>query len=63
LIKQNLSDDGLGKKGLGLNAFANRSGLSVAAVKKLCEQGSIPSASKHPITGKWWVYPPLKIPI
>lgn len=54
-------DDGNGGKGVGINAFATRLGVSSSYVSKLCRQGRIDGARKHPVTGQWWIYPPARI--
>jgi hypothetical protein len=56
-----LHDDGLGHKGLSINAFAMRSGLSSNYVQHLCRKGRIFGARKHVLTKQWWIYPPAKI--
>jgi hypothetical protein len=56
-----LHHDGLGKMGLSANAFAERIGLSISHVKRLCTKGRIDGAKKHPITKNWWIYPPAKL--
>lgn len=54
-------DDGTGQKGIGINTFAERMGLSVDYVTKLCRDGNIFGARKNPLTKKWWIYPPAKL--
>lgn len=56
-----LHDDGLGQKGLGVLAFAQKHGLSEKFVLKWCRAGKIFGARKHPLTKKWWIYPPAKL--
>lgn len=41
--------------------FARNLGLSEAVVHKYCRQGRIFGARKHPLTKKWWIYPPAKL--
>ena len=41
--------------------FARRSGLSQCAIRRYCRQGRIFGARLHPLTRKWWIYPPAKI--
>lgn len=61
IMTSHLHDDGIGKIGLGVSAFALRMGLSVVYVTKLCRDGKIFGARKHPLTKKWWIYPPAKL--
>lgn len=42
-------------------AFARSSGLSPEYVTRLCRQGRIFGARLHPLTRKWWIYPPAKL--
>jgi len=56
-----LHQDGLGKKGLSVSAFAERHGLSTDTINRYCRMGKIFGARKHPLTKKWWIYPPAKI--
>lgn len=57
----NLHEDGMGGKGISAIAFADRMGLSIRQVTSYCRQGRIFGARKHPLTKKWWVYPPAKL--
>jgi hypothetical protein len=56
-----LHDDGLGERGLSADSFALTHGLSIQLVQKYCRDGRIFGARKHPLTKKWWIYPPAKI--
>lgn len=56
-----LNDVGIGGRGLSINCFAQRYGVSATKIKALCEAGAIQGAKKHPKTRQWWLYPPLKI--
>jgi transcriptional regulator with XRE-family HTH domain len=60
-MSKNLHENGLGEKGLSLTAFAERMGLSINHVQRLCRSGRIFGARKHPLTKKWWIYPPAKL--
>ena len=42
-------------------AFARNTGISHERVLQLCRSGRIFGASKHPLTRKWWIYPPAKL--
>jgi hypothetical protein len=46
---------------VSVRAFAERLGLSEAAIRRYCERGRIFGARKHPLTKKWWIYPPAKL--
>ncbi len=56
-----LHEDGLGSKGMSAITFAELHGLSIAYVRKLCKDGKIFGARLHPLTKKWWIYPPAKL--
>jgi hypothetical protein len=56
-----LHDDGLGAKGLSLRAFAEHHGFTDKVIERYCRQGKIFGAKKHPLTKKWWIYPPAKL--
>ena len=43
--------------------FARRLGLSAEHVEWLCRLGRIEGARLHPLTRKWWIYPPAKLVI
>ena len=60
-MSENLKPDGIGGQGISLNAFAARSGISVEYMTKLCRDGKVFGARKHPLTKKWWIYPPAKL--
>lgn len=58
--------DGLGKdhardRGVSLARFARDRGLSEALLRSYCRSGRILGARKHPLTKKWWIYPPAKL--
>lgn len=46
---------------VSVRAFAERLGLSERLVHRYCRQGRIFGARKHPLTKKWWIYPPAKL--
>jgi hypothetical protein len=48
-----LHQDGLGKSGLGVLAFAQANGMSEKRVIDLCRVGKIFGARKHPLTKEW----------
>ena len=56
-----LHADGLGNEGLSIVSFAERHGLSVAYIQKLCRTGKIFGARLHVKTRQWWIYPPAKL--
>ena len=47
--------------GMSLEAFAQQSGKSLRHIQKCAKAGRIMGARKHPLTKKWWVYPPAKL--
>lgn len=56
-----LHDDGIGDKGLSVHSFAERFNLRVSHVQRLCRDGKIFGARKHPLTKQWWIYTPAKL--
>lgn len=56
-----LHDDGIGGKGLSVASFAVRCKLRIGHVQRLCREGMISGARKHPLTKQWWIYPPAKL--
>lgn len=60
-MNQNLMSDGIGGQGMSLNAFARRCGVSEGKMQDWCRNGKIFGARKHPLTKKWWIYPPAKL--
>ncbi|MES2636544.1 MAG: hypothetical protein V4605_04405 [Pseudomonadota bacterium] len=53
--------DGISKNGLPAAQFAAGLGLTSRYVLELCRNGKVFGASKHPLTKKWWIYPPAKL--
>jgi hypothetical protein len=46
---------------LSLRQFALRVGLPEKTVLRYIHAGRIFGARKHPLTKKWWIYPPAKL--
>lgn len=46
------------QSGLSLRQFAELTGLREAQLQHYCRAGKIIGARKHPLTKKWWIYPP-----
>lgn len=46
---------------VSVRTFAHRLGLREETIVKWCRLGRIFGARKHPLTKKWWIYPPAKI--
>jgi hypothetical protein len=44
--------------GMSLRQFADYTGLREALLRDYCRTGKIIGARKHPLTKKWWIYPP-----
>ncbi len=61
VMGNHLTQDGLGNSGLSISAFSERSGLSNETIVRYCREGKIFGARKHPLTKKWWIYPPAKL--
>jgi hypothetical protein len=49
------------QQGVSLATFSHMTGLSVLALTRYCRLGRIIGARKHPLTKKWWIYPPAKL--
>jgi hypothetical protein len=48
-------------QGVSLATFSLTTGVSVRQLQKYAQAGRIIGARKHPLTKKWWVYPPAKL--
>jgi len=46
---------------ISVRTFAERLGLSERLITQYCRKGRIFGARKHPLTKKWWIYPPAKL--
>ena len=46
------------QNGLSLRQFSEQTGLREAQLQHYCRTGKIIGARKHPLTKKWWIYPP-----
>lgn len=49
------------REGVSLATFARMTGVSESSLQKYAREGRIFGARKHPLTKKWWVYPPAKL--
>ena len=49
------------QEGVSAQTFAASVGISVQQVLKYCKAGRIIGARKHPLTKRWWIYPPAKL--
>lgn len=49
------------QEGVSLATFSRTSGVSERQLQKLAKAGRIIGARKHPLTKKWWIYPPAKL--
>jgi hypothetical protein len=47
--------------GVPLTRLARLTGLSLRQLQLWASRGRIIGARKHPLTRKWWVYPPAKL--
>lgn len=56
-----LHEDGIGGKGMTVQAFASLHGLRLKLIQQYCRDGKIFGARKHPLTKQWWIYPPAKL--
>ena len=44
--------------GISLRVFAEKTGLRERLLLNYCRAGKIVGARQHPLTKKWWIYPP-----
>lgn len=49
------------QEGVSLATFSHMTGVSEAQLLKYARAGRIVGARKHPLTKKWWIYPPAKL--
>jgi len=49
------------QQGVSLATFSEMTGVSVKQLLRYCRIGRIIGARKHPLTKKWWIYPPAKL--
>lgn len=49
------------QEGMSLRRFSEQTGVSEKALYRYAKAGRIIGARKHPLTRKWWIYPPAKI--
>lgn len=49
------------QQGVSLRAFAEQTGIREGQLLKYVRTGRILGARKHPLTKKWWIYPPAKL--
>ena len=53
--------DGIGSFGYPLSTYAQLTGIPVKQLMAYIWHDRIYGARKHPLTKKWWVYPPAFI--
>ena len=49
------------QQGISAQAFAESIGISAKQVIYYCRRGRIIGARQHPLTKRWWIYPPAKL--
>lgn len=49
------------QEGVSLATFSRQTGVSERQLQKYAKAGRIIGARKHPLTRKWWIYPPAKL--
>lgn len=49
------------QEGVSIATFARNTGISEQRLLKYARAGRIIGARKHPLTKKWWIYPPAKL--
>ncbi|HAN57085.1 MAG TPA: hypothetical protein DCQ77_13260 [Betaproteobacteria bacterium] len=47
--------------GMSLRQFAEQTGITEQTLCRYCKAGKVIGARKHPLTKKWWIYPPAKL--
>lgn len=48
-------------EGISVSRFAASVGVAESTVRHWCKVGKIIGARKHPLTKKWFIYPPAKL--
>jgi len=49
------------QEGVSLYTFSQQTGISQDRLQRYAKAGRIIGARKHPLTRKWWIYPPAKL--
>jgi hypothetical protein len=49
------------QNGVSLATFSQQTGVSLKSLQRYAAHGRIIGARKHPLTKKWWIYPPAKL--
>lgn len=49
------------QQGVSIATFSLMTGVSVKRLLHYAKLGRIIGARKHPLTKKWWIYPPAKL--
>ena len=49
------------QEGMSLRRFSEQTGISEQQLCRYAKAGRIIGARKHPLTRKWWIYPPAKL--
>lgn len=49
------------QQGVSLRAFSEQTGIREKQLLHYARKGQIIGARKHPLTKKWWIYPPAKL--
>lgn len=60
-MSNKLHADGVGGQGIPLREFARSIGVSETCMQRWCRAGKVFGARLHPLTRKWWIYPPAKL--
>lgn len=49
------------QEGVSLATYSRQTGVSEQQLQRYAKAGRILGARKHPLTRKWWIYPPAKL--
>ena len=49
------------QQGMSIATFSRTTGVSEQQLLRYARAGRIIGARKHPLTKKWWIYPPAKL--
>jgi hypothetical protein len=47
--------------GFSLETYSGMTGVSIDRLRRYAVAGRIIGARKHPLTKKWWIYPPATL--